>query len=101
MGIPPSQVRPERRQFLHHVAALVLLETRTYMKHVPLEDILLFVHGVIHRGLISGVLVVHGRVGSEVAAAGDRAGCAPESDCAFHRGRSPLANRRAQSWGSS
>jgi hypothetical protein len=74
MGIPPSQVRPERRQRLHYVRVLLLFETRTNMKDVPAEDISLLVLGFTHRGLISGVLVVDGRLGGDVAAAGGRAG---------------------------
>jgi hypothetical protein len=35
LGIPRSQVRPERRQRLHHVPAFFLFETGTHMKDVP------------------------------------------------------------------
>jgi hypothetical protein len=43
MGIPPSQVRPERRQFLHYVVALLVFETRPQMKDISPEDMSLFV----------------------------------------------------------
>jgi hypothetical protein len=56
------------------VRVLLLFETRTNMKDVPAEDISLLVLGFTHRGLISGVLVVDGRLGGDVAAAGGRAG---------------------------
>jgi hypothetical protein len=52
------------------VPALRLFETHTHMKDVPPEDISLFVLGFTHRGLISGVLVVDGRVGGDVAVDG-------------------------------
>jgi hypothetical protein len=49
-------VRSERRQCLHYVLALLLLETRTQTKDVPPEDFALFVLGFAHRCLVSGVL---------------------------------------------
>jgi hypothetical protein len=58
MGIPPSKVRPERRQRLHYVRTFLLFESHTDMKDGSPDGISMFMSGFTHRGLISGVLVV-------------------------------------------
>ncbi|WP_198965189.1 hypothetical protein [Mycobacterium shottsii] len=93
MGIPPSQVGPERRQFLHHVAALLLFETRTQTKHIS-PDMPSLALRIAHCGLISGVPVADGRIGGDIAVALIAPDRHPSAVVLVSRGGSALAARR-------